>query len=279
MYAKLIFKNAKRSVKDYLIYIVTMTLCVTLFYAFLSISSTHYHPTIGAEYEQEKSLSKKEQAYGFLLHSQGCLNGKLLLLFSQHETIDIVDQKQQKQTNPANCQILVGVGNVRILNKSRIIELMTANRQNEKPLHKSRWMPMICIFYGILLLWMLEVGTVKYHFYFDSRHPLPVKLMYWGNVLFPALTLLWAIAGAVLHRKIGFSRYLCGLLAGAVLTAIPIFSIAELEKAYFLGFDAPTLNQYLLFGVADILFIISAVMYLSNAALLYWKESKVSRKY
>ncbi len=50
MYAKLIFKNAKRSVKDYLIYIVTMTLCVTLFYAFLSISSTHYHPTIGAEY-------------------------------------------------------------------------------------------------------------------------------------------------------------------------------------------------------------------------------------
>lgn len=156
---------------------------------------------------------------------------------------------------------------------------MTANRQNEKPLHKSRWMPMICIFYGILLLWMLEVGAVKYHFYFDSRHPLPVKLMYWGNVLFPALTLLWAIAGAVLHRKIGFSRYLCGLLAGAVLTAIPIFSIAELEKAYFLGFDAPTLNQYLLFGVADILFIISAVMYLSNAALLYWKESKVSRKY
>ena len=50
MYAKLIFKNAKRSGKDCLIYIVTMTLCVTLFYAFLSISSTHYHPTISAEY-------------------------------------------------------------------------------------------------------------------------------------------------------------------------------------------------------------------------------------
>ena len=43
---------------------------------------------------------------------------------------------------------------------------MTANRQNEKPLHKSRWMPMICIIYGIMLLWMLEVGAVKYHFYF-----------------------------------------------------------------------------------------------------------------
>lgn len=70
----------------------------------------------------------------------------------------------------------------------------------------------------------------KISFYFDSRHPLPVKLMYWGNVLFPALTLLWAIAGAVLHRKIGFSRYLCGLLAGAVLTAIPIFPSQNWKK-------------------------------------------------
>ena len=37
MYAKLIFKNAKRSVKDYLIYIVTMTLCVTLFLSLIHI--------------------------------------------------------------------------------------------------------------------------------------------------------------------------------------------------------------------------------------------------
>lgn len=341
MYTKLIFKNAKRSGKDYLIYIVTMTLCVTLFYAFLSISSTHYHPTIGAEYNisllaggmklaicgisllllflihyvnrfmlrkkqsefaVEATLGMEQKTIGLLFFGEtffllifsvsvGILLG---MIVSQVITAMLLASFGEPYAFSWSffpdtvlltvgffviCQILVGVGNVRILNKSRIIELMTANRQNEKPLHKSSWMPMICIIYGIMLLWMLEVGAVKYHFYVDPRHPLPVKLMYWGNVLFPALTLLWAIAGAVLHRKIGFSRYLCGLLAGAVLTAIPIFSIAELEKAYFLGFDAPTLNQYLLFGVADILFIISAVMYLSNAALLYWKESKVSRKY
>lgn len=51
MYAKLIFKNAKRSIKDYLIYLVTMTICVTLFYAFLSISSAYYHPSFGAAYD------------------------------------------------------------------------------------------------------------------------------------------------------------------------------------------------------------------------------------
>lgn len=341
MYVKLIFKNTKRSVKDYLIYIVTMTLCVTLFYAFLSISSSHYHPTIGAEYNisllaggmklaicgisllllflihyvnrfmlrkkqsefaVEATLGMEQQTIGllffgetfFLLILSVAVGILLGMIVSQVITAMLLASFGEPYAFSWSffpdtvlltvgfftfCQMLVGIGNVRILNKSRIIELMTANRQNEKPLHKSRWMPVICIFYGIMLLWMLEVGAVKYHFYFDPRHPLPVKLMYWGNVLFPALTLLWEIAGTVLHRKIGFSRYLCGLLAGAVLTAVPIFSIAELEKAYFLGFDAPTLNQYLLFGVADILFIISAVIYLSNAALLYWKESKVSRKY
>lgn len=50
MYAKLVLKNAKRSIQDYLIYIVTMTICVTLFYSFLSISSRYYQPDIGSEY-------------------------------------------------------------------------------------------------------------------------------------------------------------------------------------------------------------------------------------
>lgn len=292
MYTKLIFKNAKRSGKDYLIYIVTMTLCVTLFYAFLSISSTHYHPTIDAEYNisllaggmklaicgisllllflihyvnrfmlrkkqsefaVEATLGMEQKTIGLLFFGEtffllifsvsvGILLG---MVVSQVITAMLLASFGEPYAFSWSffpdtvlltvgffvvCQILVGVGNVRILNKSRIIELMTANRQNEKPLHKSRWMPMICIFYGIMLLWMLEVGAVKYHFYFDPRYPLPVKLMYWGNVLFPAVTLLWAIAVSFLHRKIGFSPYLCGLLAGAVLTAIPIFPSQNWKK-------------------------------------------------
>lgn len=230
MYTKLIFKNAKRSGKDYLIYIVTMTLCVTLFYAFLSISSTHYHPTIGAEYNisllaggmklaicgisllllflihyvnrfmlrkkqsefaVEATLGMEQKTIGLLFFGEtffllifsvsvGILLG---MVVSQVITAMLLASFGEPYAFSWSffpdtvlltvgffvvCQILVGVGNVRILNKSRIIELMTANRQNEKPLHKSRWMPMICIFYGIMLLWMLEVGAVKYHFYHPS---------------------------------------------------------------------------------------------------------------
>lgn len=42
MYAKLAINNAKRSIRDYLIYFVTLTICVSLFYGFSSISSSKY---------------------------------------------------------------------------------------------------------------------------------------------------------------------------------------------------------------------------------------------
>ena len=42
MYAKLAKSNAKRSLKDYLIYFITITLCVSLFYAITSLSSSSY---------------------------------------------------------------------------------------------------------------------------------------------------------------------------------------------------------------------------------------------
>ena len=51
MYKKLIFRNARKSAGDYLIYLVTMTICVTMFYAFLSVSSRFYHPDIGLSYD------------------------------------------------------------------------------------------------------------------------------------------------------------------------------------------------------------------------------------
>lgn len=51
MYTKLALRNAKRAAKDYLIYLVTLTICVTLFYAFLSISSRYYRPDIGQEFD------------------------------------------------------------------------------------------------------------------------------------------------------------------------------------------------------------------------------------
>ena len=144
---------------------------------------------------------------------------------------------------------------------------------------QSRWMMLICIFYGVMLLWMVESGIVNYELYFDNRHPLPVKLMYWGNVLFPILTLAWEVAAYFLKRKKDDISHIGGILVGAICTAVPAFSIPMLENTYFLGFDTPTQNKYLLFVITDILFIISAIIYLANTALIHWKESSVQHKY
>ncbi len=68
-------------------------------------------------------------------------------------------------------------------------------------------------------------------------------------------------------------------MVGAICTVVPAFSIPMLENTYFLGFDTPTQNKYLLFVITDILFIISAIIYLANTALIHWKESSVQHKY
>lgn len=42
MYVKLALSNARKSIRDYVIYFVTLIICVSMFYAFLSLSSSHY---------------------------------------------------------------------------------------------------------------------------------------------------------------------------------------------------------------------------------------------
>lgn len=341
MYAKLVFRNAKRSVKDYLIYIVTVTVCVALFYAFLSISSKYYNPSIGAgfditmlaggmkiavcavsllllflinyvnrymlqkrqkEFAVETTIGMEQKTIGLLFFAETlllsfislCAGIMIGMTASQFITAMLLQSFGKPYAFTWTlfpdtvlltagyfmlCHMLVGIRNTRILNKSKIIDLMTSDRQNEKPIQKSRWMLIICIFYGIMLLWMLESGSVICKLYYDDRHPLPVKLMYWGNILFPALTLIWEVAAFFLKKKKDDFFLIGGILVGAVCTSIPAVSIPIMESTYFLGFDMPTQNKYLLFVIADILFIISAVIYLTNTALIHWKESSVWHKY
>ncbi|GAA0179969.1 ABC transporter permease [Clostridium sediminicola] len=51
MYAKLILRNARRSIKDYLIYFVTLTSCVALFYSFMSLSSSKYELITSGQFQ------------------------------------------------------------------------------------------------------------------------------------------------------------------------------------------------------------------------------------
>lgn len=47
----MVLRSVRKSIKDYLIYMLTLILCVSLFYAFLSISSKYYKPMVGEQYD------------------------------------------------------------------------------------------------------------------------------------------------------------------------------------------------------------------------------------
>lgn len=51
MYLKLIKNNVKNSFKNYLIYMITLVLSVSIYYAFFSITSSYYNPSISKEFD------------------------------------------------------------------------------------------------------------------------------------------------------------------------------------------------------------------------------------
>lgn len=73
MYVKLALGNAKKSIKDYLIYFITITICVSLFYAFMSLSSSSY------ELITEKSY-KFEVLKSILKYATYVITGVLIIL-------------------------------------------------------------------------------------------------------------------------------------------------------------------------------------------------------
>ena len=64
MYVKLAKNNAKKSIKDYLIYFITITICVSLFYAITSLSSSSYELITEESYNFENlKLTLKYSTY------------------------------------------------------------------------------------------------------------------------------------------------------------------------------------------------------------------------
>ena len=248
MYAKLVLRNARRSIQDYLVYLLTMTICVTLFYSFLSISSSHYEPDIGTEYDftmlsdgmklaicavtlillflirfvnhymlrrkqrefalqsvmgmEQRTIGRLFFAETFLMGLVSIAAGIFLGVFCSQFITALLLTSYGKQYEitwtlfpdtvllTAGFFILsflvVGFSNTRAIRKMKIIDMLTADRENGPALRKSRWIWVLAIFFEVFSVWMCVTGVQKVLFYWDSRFALPVQLMFGGNILFPA---------------------------------------------------------------------------------------------
>ncbi len=341
MYAKLVFKNAKRSAKDYLVYVITMTICVMLFYAFLSITSKYYNPDIGTEYEftlvsdglkmaicavtllllfliryvNNYMLRRKQKEFAiqsvmgmeqktvawiffaetFLMGAVSIVIGISLGVFcSQFITGMLLSAYGQgyklSWTLFPDTVILticffslsllvMGLFNVHTIRKIKIIDMLYADKQNDPHIKRSRYMRVISILYTIFLILVAATGISKMYFYSDSRFPIPVHIMFWGNIIVPAISFLLSVVWYVVHKKWSFNRY---ILVAAIFSLINTgfaASVPIIQNTYMLVIGAGTLNSYMMFLLVDAAFWICCIIYLVSNLLSEWKEKSSKRKY
>ena len=340
MYAKLVIRNAKRSVKEYLVYLVTMTICVTLFYSFLSISSRYYRPDIGSEYNfrilgegmkyaicavtllllfliryvnhymlrsrqkefalqavmgmEQKTIGRIFFAETFVMGMIAIAAGIFFGVFGSQFITAMVLTSYGKSYQiswmlfPDTVLltvgffvlsfIIVGLFNLRTVRKIKIIDMLSADKKNEPSLKKSRFMPTAIILYELSAAGMLANGIRIMYYYFDRRFAIPVHIMFWGNILFPAATLLWSAVWMTVRRA-GKTKLIIGLLACSVLNAFCAASMPGMQNKYYLSFGNGINNQYMMSVLIDMLFFICAVIYLANSFIIAWKEKSPEHRY
>ena len=341
MYAKLVLRNARRSIKDYLVYIVTMTICVTLFYSFLSISSNYYKPDIGSEYNftvlsdgmkiaicvitllllflirfvnnymlrckqrefavqaimgmEQKTISRLFFAETFVMGMISIVIGIFLGVFcSQFITAMLLTSYGKSYELSWTLFpdtvlltisffvlsfLVVGLFNTRTIRKTKIIDMLTADRKNDPSLKKSRWIVIVAILFELFTVWMCVTGVQKAWFYYDSRFAMPVQIMFWGNIMIPAITLLWSVLWLIRKKKSEFAKLVFGLLICAVLNACVAASVPALINQHYLPLGAGTVNQYLLFILVDLIFSICSLIYLASSFIVAWKEKSPEHRY
>ena len=341
MYAKLVFRNAKRSAKDYLVYIVTMTICVMLFYAFLSITSRYYNPGIGTEYDftfvsdgmkmaicavtllllfliryvNNYMLRRKQKEFaiqsvmgmeqrtvawiffaetflmGVISIITGIFSGVFCSQFITGMLLSAYDQDYKLSwTFFPDTVILticffslsflaVGLLNVRTIRKIKIIDMLYADKQNDPHINRSRYMPVMAVLYTIFLIFVITAGISKMYFYSDPRFPVPVHIMFWGNIIAPATSFLLSVVWCIVRKKWSFNRY---IFAAAVLSLVNTgfaASVPVIQSRYMLAGGAGTLNTYLLFLLVDVSFWICCIIYLAGNLLCEWKEKSPGCRY
>ena len=341
MYAKLVLRNAKRSVKDYLIYIVTMTICVTLFYSFLSISSSYYQPNIGSEYDftmlsdgmkvaicavtlvllflirfvnnymlrrRQKEfaiqavMGMEQRTIGRLFFAETFVMGMIsivigiflgvfcsqfitaMLLTSYGKSYELSWTLFPDTVLLTFCFfiisfVVVGMFNTRTIQKTKIIDMLAADRKNDPELKRGRWIVIAAVLFELFTIWMAVTGVQKIWFYYDSRFALPVKVMFWGNIILPAAALLWSVWWLIRRKKYGFSKWILGLFICSALNACIAASVPALINQYYLPLGAGTINQYLLFVLVDLIFFICSLIYLASSFIAYWKEKSPEHRY
>jgi len=335
MYVKLAVRSVRRSVNDYLIYIVTLTICVALFYAFLSISSRFYKPDIGQEFNIEtlgnwmkiticlitllliflvqyvnrfmfyrrqkefavQSIMGMEQrltawlffmetlVMGFIALAAGILLGTV---FSQFVTAMLLKMFQKPfrfsfMLFPDTvlltaaffclCFVITGLFQVRTVRKTKIIDMLRAERENEEGASPDKWQGRI-IAVNLLIQFLAGLyGVRTLTWYFSSRFSGVVQFWCLGCMAVPWVTLTASVLWCFFARKKSMAGYLgmSGLMG--IMEMLFVGLLPVMKMRFSLPMDTGAYNIYIMFLVWCVIFLVNAFFFLFYKWLAALKQN------
>ncbi len=172
---------------------------------------------------------------------------------------------------------MVGLFNVRSIQKLHVIDMLQARRKNEDSLKKSRWMPVVTILYLAALAGIAAMNLWYASLYYDSRLPLLARIFYVSNAVLP----LAGLAGADYGVLSGGAFSLCWPFSPGPVPHQPFLHRPgpvdgpDLLPAHFSGEPALLPALFLVY----LSFFLCTVMYLSSRLLSAWKDRSPAHKY
>lgn len=301
MYFRLAFQNVKRSIKDYLIYIMTLTACISLFYAFLSITSRYYRPDIGAEFNLEVLGD------GMLLV---IILITMLLIFLVQYVNRFMIRNQQKEFAVQSimgmeqsmiaglffietlvmglfstvfffgaCFAIVGLFQIRTIRKIKIIDMFHADRKNEAFSTTHKWVEKVLKVNFILffLMGIYSIRTLTY--YLTDEFQTAIQIWVLISIVIPFVMVGLGIAEKKIQKSCSHVKYL--LMVGLVGFAETItVSLLPVWKMYFaLPMDKGAFNLYLAFIIWCLIFLVSVFFVVFSDGLLVLKNRSLRVKY
>lgn len=341
MYIKLALRNAKRSTKDYLIYIVTLTICVTLFYAFLSISSSFYKPDIGQEfnirtlgnlmkaaillitllliflvqyvnrfmfYRRQKEFAVQcimgmEQglvAWLFFLETlvigtfalvigiflgavcSQFITALLLQMFHKPFQFSVMlfpDTVLLTVVFFFLCFAIIGLFQVRAIQKVKIIDMLHADRENENTVGSDKWISHVIVLNLILHLGIGFYGVRTLTYYLTPQYSTTVQIWSIGSIAAPWVMLAASLLWRFFSKNRTSSQYLHIVGVVSMLELLLMGLLPVLKSRFSLPMDTGAYNIYIAFLVWCVVFIASAFFFLFSKWIAALKEKSVKVRY
>lgn len=350
LYLKLTLRNARRAAKDYVLYMVTLAICVMLFYAFLSISSNHYDPQIGSEFDLvflsdgmkvaillltllllflmyyvnrfmlrrrqkefalEALMGMAQRTIGWLFFLETFIMGAFAVALGV--VLGVVCSQLISAMLLASyggqyhfmwtlfpdtllwtlgfftvSQMVIGVLSVRTIRCTALIDMFSAERRNESPQQKRRWVLLVMVCYLVFSAILVRHG-VRGVQYDDVRLAFSARLTIWANLFLPVLTFVWLIVWYVGKRyaeKAGKNAWsLERLLSGFFLcTLANLFAAVavlvlrmDTSVQLYMGYNATMM--YVLIVIVQLVFLIAWLMMLMTHWLVAWKNASPEHRY